>query len=154
VKAGKAKRKRAMLRNFKVMLVVLVVLVLAGGAYAFAAANDVAPSAAGYSDNTVSGYLVGSIVYDLNKDDPTQIDNIKFTVTPIDSAAPLVSLVKIQTSLVSGKDGWTICSPGTPTLKAVPVTCAFPNPGNPLALADIGKLNIVASSSIDPTPAP
>ncbi len=30
-----------MLRNFKVILVVLVVLVLAGGAYAFAAANTV-----------------------------------------------------------------------------------------------------------------
>jgi hypothetical protein len=141
-----------MLRNFKALLFVLVILVIAGGAYAFAAANTVPDSAAGYKANIVSGYEVASIVYDLNASDPTQVDNIKFTVTPIDEDAPIVALVEVQTSLVVDKDGWTVCTLGAPTGKVTPVTCAYPTLTNALALEDITKLNIVASSSLDPAP--
>jgi hypothetical protein len=57
-----------MLRNFKVLLIVLVVIVIAGSAYAFAATNTVPDSAAGYKANVVHGYTVENIVYDLNPD--------------------------------------------------------------------------------------
>ena len=60
-----------MFRNFKVLLIVLVVIVIAGSAYAFAAANTVPDSAAGYKANVVPGYTVTNIVYDLDATDPT-----------------------------------------------------------------------------------
>ena len=57
-----------MFRNFKVLLIVLVVIVAAAGAYAFAAANTVEDSAAGYKASTVSGYAVTDLVYDLKSE--------------------------------------------------------------------------------------
>ena len=109
-----------MLRNFKVLLIVLVVLVLAGGAYAFAAANSVDKSAAGYTANVVSGYTVSAIVYDLNTDNPTLVDNISFVIAPTTTGDPDAKTSAVCTPTVS------------PTVTAVTA------------------MNIVASSSLDP----
>jgi len=95
-----------MLRNFKVLLLVLAVLVIAGSVYAFAAQNTVADSAAGYKASVVPGYTVTSIVYDLDADNPTTIDAIKFDVAPT-SGTVVASIVKVQTVT----DGpWTDCT--------------------------------------------
>ena len=47
-----------MFRNFKVLLIVLVAIIVAGSAFAFAATNTVADSAAGYKASEVPGYTV------------------------------------------------------------------------------------------------
>ena len=47
-----------MLRNVKFLFVILAVLAIAGSAYAFAAANTVEASAAGYTASVVPGYAV------------------------------------------------------------------------------------------------
>jgi hypothetical protein len=130
-----------MLRNFKVLLIALVILVIAGGAYGFAAANTVDASAAGYKANAVSGYDITSIKYNLNTD-PTLVDTITFTATPHDSTAPVVALVKVQTATGGS---WTDCTFGDPTEKAMPVTCTYTDPT--LTLASVTALNIVASST-------
>ncbi|MDR3576080.1 MAG: hypothetical protein P4L50_19615 [Anaerolineaceae bacterium] len=131
-----------MLRKFKILLIALVILVIAGGAYGFAAANNVDASAAGYSATVVSGYDITNIKYNLNSDTPTLVDTITFTATPHDMSAPVVALVKVQTAT----DGtWKDCTFGDPVDKAMPVTCTYTDPT--LTIASVTALNIVASSS-------
>jgi hypothetical protein len=140
------KREKAMLRNFKVILIVLVVLIIAGGTYAFAAANTVDDSAAGYKANEVPGYSVTDVVYDLNATLPTQVDEITFSISPI-SGDVVAAIVKIQTA---DAGTWKDCTLVAGTAPAMDVTCAYTAPV--LMLADVTALNIVASSSLDPAP--
>ena len=69
-----------MFRNFKVLLTVFVVLVLGASAFAFAAANTVPDTNAGYGASTVSGYVVSDIVYGYNSTDATTLDDVTFTI--------------------------------------------------------------------------
>ena len=131
-----------MFRNFKVLLLVLVVVVIAGSAYAFAAQNTVADSAAGYKASVVPGYTVTSIAYDLNATDPTLVDKITFLAAP--STGTLVAaLAKIQTVTAGA---WTSCVLVAGTAPSMTVTCTTTG----LPIADITALNIVVSSSVDP----
>ena len=133
-----------MLHNLKVVLIALVVISIAGGAYAFAAQNTVPNSAGGYAASTVSGYTVSNIVYDLDATDPTVVDAITFSIAP-SSGSAAAALVKIQTA-----DGgvWTDCSLTAGTPPAMNVTCTFGS----LPLEDVTALNVVASSTTDPAP--
>ncbi len=133
-----------MFRNFKVLLIVLVVIVIAGSAYAFAATNTVPDSNAGYGDSTVSGYTVSDIVYNYNATAPTTLDSISFVLTSDGSSNAQKPEVQISTTAgitdadfatstcaVSGTAPWT-------------ATCTFDTPIN---VADVVKLNVLASSS-------
>ena len=134
-----------MFRNIKVLLFVLATLVIAGSTYAFAAQNTVASSAAGYKASTVPGYSVTNIVYDLDDTDPTLVDAITFDIAP-SSGSAAAALVKIQTA---NGGSWTDCSlSGSGATRAA--TCTFGS----LQLDAVTALNIVASSSVDPTPGP
>jgi hypothetical protein len=57
---GEATRRKAMLRNFKVLLIGLVVIVIASSAYAVAAANTVLATKAGDGSGAISGYTVSA----------------------------------------------------------------------------------------------
>jgi hypothetical protein len=132
-----------MLRNFKVLLAVLAVIVIAGSAYAFAAANTVPATNAGYVASVVSGYTVDNIVYDLDDDIPTNVAKITFDINP-DSSGNKAAFVQIQTTA----SGWTTCNVSSATDKEVHAVCT---PASTLALADVIKLNVVASESSNPT---
>ena len=95
-----------MFRNFKVLLFALAIVIIAGGAYAFAATNTVPDSAAGYKANVVPGYTVTGIVYDLDAADPTLVDAIKFAVAP-SSGTVVAAIVKVQTA---DAGAWTVCT--------------------------------------------
>jgi hypothetical protein len=133
-----------MFRNFKVLLIALVVIAVAGSAYAFAASNTVADSAAGYKANTVPGYTVTNIVYDLDVTDPTLVDEITFDISP-SSGTVVAAIVKVQTE---NAGTWTDCTLAAGVAPEMNVTCTF----GALALEEVTALNIVASSSADPAP--
>ena len=92
-----------MLRNFKVLLVVLVIIVIAGSAYAFAGANTVtAPTKAGEGSAVVSGYTITDVVYAFNATDPTKIDTVTLTTSA------LATVVKVK--LVAEGGTWYACT--------------------------------------------
>jgi spermidine/putrescine-binding protein len=132
-----------MLRNFKVLLALLAVIVIAGSAYAFAAANTVPATNAGYVASVVSGYTVDNIVYDLDDDTPTNVAKITFDINP-DSSGNKAAFVQIQTT-TGGT--WTTCNVSSATDKEVHAVCT---PASTLAIADVIKLNVVASESSNP----
>ena len=131
-----------MFRNFKVLLALLTVLVIAASAYAFAASNTIEDSAGGYAAKVVPGYTVTNIVYDLDATDPTLVDAITFDIAP-SSGTVVAALVKLQTA--SG-GSWTDCTLGTASGASRPVTCTYGS----LQLVNVTALNIVASSTTDP----
>jgi archaellin len=131
-----------MLRNFKVLLAVFAVIVIAGSAYAFAAANTVPATNAGYAASEVSGYTVDSIVYDLNDTNPTAIAKITFDINP-STGSEVAKFVRIQTA-TSGS--WTTCTLVAGTAPEIHVTCT-----TTVDLDDVTALNVVASSSLNPT---
>jgi hypothetical protein len=124
-----------MARTFKVMLVALVILVLAGSAYAFAASLTINGSTSvGTGQSVVNGFTVSDIVYNLSTDkmDVTSIEfNIAGTTDP--------DVVQIQTA--TGGTWKTDCELGTKVLTKTPVTCTY---GTPIQLADVTALNVYA----------
>jgi hypothetical protein len=139
---GTAKWRKAMFRNFKVLLLVLAILVIAGSAYAFAASNTVPASAGGYAGTTVPGYTVTNLVYDLDSADPSIVDAITFDISPTSGSSAAV-VVKVQTA---AGGAWTNCTLVAGVAPAKSATCTYGS----LALADVTALNIVASSTTDP----
>jgi phosphate/sulfate permease len=135
-----------MVRNFKRAITVLVVLILAASTFAFAAANTTVPSAVGYLAKVVDGYAVTNIVYDLTTADPTTVDGIRFTITPIDG--DVLNAARVVRVQYAGGGSWKLCTltPGVPPIVAV--VCDYS--AAPVAANAITALNIVASSSLDP----
>lgn len=69
-----------MFRSSKSFVMVLMVLVFATAAFAFAASNTVPASYAGEGASVTSGYTVTSVVYTLNTTTPSNIDSVAFTL--------------------------------------------------------------------------
>lgn len=120
-----------MLRNLKVMFVVMFVVVLAVGAYAFAAANTVPTSKAGAGSGVISGYTITNIDYNLNATDPTVLDSVDLTL----SAA--ATTVKIK--LVAAGSTWYNCT----VVLANDWTCDTTVPA--ISLSTVDQLDVVAA---------
>jgi hypothetical protein len=78
-----------MFRSSKLFVVVLVVLVFATAAFAFAAANTMPVTYAGEGSSVTSGYTVSAVVYNLNTTTPSNIDSVTFS---LNAAATNVSI--------------------------------------------------------------
>ena len=102
-------------RSLKVASVLLIVLVLSMGIYAFAAANTVPASSAGDGSGAISGYTVTLIHYNLNATNPGNVDSVTFTL----SAAPVSGgTVKIT---LDGTN-WYTCTNVTTAVTCVTTT--------------------------------
>jgi hypothetical protein len=130
-------RSKAMFRNFKVLLFVLVVIVIAGSAYAFAAANTIEASSVGSGASTVSGYSITNVEYNFATNDPTQVSSIEFD---LDKAAGTV-MIQLDSTAVTGDTDWDWAPCTVSTLH---VTCT---PTGTLLTSAIKNLNVAASSN-------
>jgi len=102
-------------RSLKLATVLLIVLVLSMGIYAFAAANTVPASSAGDGSGAISGYTVTLIHYNLNATNPGNVDSVTFTL----SAAPVSGgTVKIT---LDGTN-WYTCTNVTTAVTCVTTT--------------------------------
>jgi len=113
-----------LLSPMRLVLVAVVAAVVAGGAYAFTAANTVPASNAGSGSGTVSGYTVTNLHYSLNSSTPNNIDSLTFTISP---AIPNTGSgkVNVQAALTSGGPSNYTCSTDT---AGTTVTCATTSP--------------------------
>jgi hypothetical protein len=123
-----------MLRNFKVLFVVIVVVILSAATYAFAAANTVPDTKAGDGTGTVSGYTVTDVVYTLNATTPTTLDSVSFDL----GAAAATGKVKAQ--LVATTGTWYTCT-------QVGVTTVWTCDTTGLTASSIDQLRVVAASN-------
>jgi hypothetical protein len=105
-----------MFRSSKLFIMVLVVLVFATSAFAFAASNTMpTPGFAGEGVTVTGGYTVSNVVYTLNGTTPSNIDSVKFD---LDNPATTVKVRLVSPAgsyygcTVSGST-WTCLTPGT-----------------------------------------
>ena len=76
-------------RMFRSVIIMIVALVFASTAYALAASNTLADAGkAGDGNNTVSGYTVVGVTYNLNTTNPSLIASVEFD---LDAAASMYS---------------------------------------------------------------
>jgi len=114
-------RRNRFIRTIGVMLLLFV---LATAMYAFTALNTVEGSKAGIGDGAITGYTVSNISYDLDADDPSQIEGVSFTLNaPAGSAYARITFGEWEQctalpSLVSSQSNWT-CAVSGSTLAAV-----------------------------------
>jgi hypothetical protein len=95
------------LRHFAALLLALIFAV---SAYAFAAANTVPSSGAGDGSATISGYTITNVTYDTNTDsNPGTIDQVSFDLTPNAGAG---AATEVYVKLVNAGGSWYTCSAG------------------------------------------
>jgi hypothetical protein len=106
----------------RLVLVAVIAVVIAGGAYAFTSANTVPPSNVGAGAGVVSGYTITNLHYVLDATTPADIDSLTFTVSPV---IPTTGTVTIQAALSTGGPTNYTC---TTDLTGATVTCPTVTP--------------------------
>ena len=128
-------------RVSKVRLVValVVAIAIAGGTYAFTAANTVPATNAGAGTGTVSGYTVTSVHYTLNATTPANIDSTTFNVSPTIPSTGQGKVV-VQAGLTTGGPNSYTC---TTNVAGDTVTCPTTSPQ--LTADKLSSLTVVAA---------
>jgi hypothetical protein len=112
---------------------------IAGGAYAYTAANTVPTSNAGAGSGTVSGYTVSNLHYTLNSSTPANIDSLTFTVSPVIPSTGS-GHVSVQAALTTGGPNNYTCTTNT---AGDTVTCATTSPQ--LTADKLSSVTVVAA---------
>jgi hypothetical protein len=109
----------------------VLILILAAAVYGFANSNTVPASYAGDGQNTISGYTVTGLSYDIYGDsDPTDIDGIDFTLS--------ANAGQVYVSF-DGGTSWEDCSPVAPTTS---ISCTL---GTSVTVLSATQLRIIAA---------
>lgn len=117
-------------RRLRYLLVAILAVLVAVGAYAFTATNTVGNSAVGSGSQTISGYDITNISYHLNATDPSKLDSVTFAMTPTTA-----TVVKIR---LTAAGSWYTCANS-----AGSVTCDTTSPQADPASPD--SLTVVAT---------
>ena len=122
-----------MLKSKRIRLIVVLVVVLlsAIGAYAFTASNTVPATQAGAGSGAITGYTISSVAYTLNSD-PTKIDAVTFAISPASAGT-------VKAQLVTGGT-WYDCANSSGS-----VSCDT-TVGTQATVAPANSLSVVATS--------
>lgn len=113
--------KRKPLVRAMIVTVILVATAAIVLSQAFIASNTVPTSNAGSGSNTVSGYTVSNIDYNLNATGAEDIDSVEFDLSPTNADTAVIKLDAQQYSctLVAGH---ATCDTTSPQATVTPVT--------------------------------
>lgn len=128
-----------LLTPMRLLLALVAAGAIAGGAYAFTAANTVPPSTAGAGSAPVSGYTVTNIHYSLNATTPANVDSLTFTISPSIPSTGSGKVI-VQAALTTGGPNNYACSTDT---TGSTVTCATTSPQ--LTADKLSSLTVVAA---------
>jgi hypothetical protein len=122
--------KASRMRRRALLISAALAVVLSIGGYAFTASNTVPNASLGQGSNTISGYTVSSVAYNLNAANPANLDSVSFTIAPTTATSFKVQLAAAGT--------WYSC-----INTAGSVSCATTSPQATALIAT--ALNVVAS---------
>lgn len=121
--------------------ILLAVLVIGGGAYAFTQSNTFSASqggVAGSGSGNIAGYTVGPPSYTLLASDPTKIQSFSFTLSTVTASTT------VKAGVVNGQYANT-CSLGAIVAGSATVTCSYNSGSEPLVSAAV-SLTVVAAN--------
>jgi hypothetical protein len=110
--------------HIKLLVAVVAAAAVAGGAYAFTAANTVPATTAGAGSGVVSGYTVSALHYNLNATTPSNIDSLTFTIAPVVPNTGSGKVLIQATLSTGGPNNYTCSTDAT----GATVTCATTTP--------------------------
>jgi hypothetical protein len=119
-------------RTFKALLAVMTVMIIAGAAYAFAAANTVPATKAGDGLGVISGYTVTNVQYTLNGTDPSTLDSVSFDLG--------AAATQVQVQLVATTGSFYACTEVGATTVWTCDTTGF-------AIVTADQLRVIATSN-------
>jgi hypothetical protein len=122
--------KARRMRRQALLLSAVVAVALSISGYAFTASNTVPNATLGQGANTISGYTLSSVAYNLDATTPSNLDSVSFTIAPTTATSVKAQLAPAGT--------WYAC-----TNVSGAVTCATTSPQATAAAAT--ALNVVAS---------
>ena len=79
--------------HIRLLLLLVLVVLAATGAYVFTASNTVPGTNAGAGSGVISGYTISSVAYNLNASNPNNIDTTTFTIAPTSAGTVKIQLV-------------------------------------------------------------
>jgi hypothetical protein len=88
--------------HIRLLIVVVLVVLAATGAYVFTASNTVPNTSAGSGSGVISGYTISNVAYNLHAANPNNIDTVTFDIAPTTAGT-----VKIQ---LLGGGTWYDCT--------------------------------------------
>jgi hypothetical protein len=88
--------------HLRLLIVAVLVVLAATGAYVFTASNTVPNTNAGSGSGSISGYTISNVAYNVNATNPNNIDTVTFSIAPTAAAT-----VKIQ---LLGGGTWYDCT--------------------------------------------
>lgn len=106
----------------KVVALLAVATVVAGGSFAFTASNTVAVTPAGESESAaISGYTSTNNVWTLDSADATKIQKVEFDLNPVTANTKVYAGADNSTTIA-----WsTLCTQGAITAGTAHETCTF-----------------------------
>jgi len=117
--------------HLRLLILVILIVLAATGAYVFTASNTVPNTNAGSGSGTISGYTISNVAYNLNATNPDDIDTVTFTIAPTAAAT-----VKIQ--VVNGGTWYSCTNTGS-------VSCDT-TVGTQATVAPADQLTVVATT--------
>ena len=149
-----------MFRNAKRFTAILLVLILAASTYAFAAANTITASNAGYATSKLSGWAISNIAYDFNRGaNPVTVVGVVFRMTTLDAvpsaaSTPVAVYINLTSNTVGPVAGaWTpVADCGSIVVLVADtswtVTCALTTP---ITVTNVISFDVLSSTAADPT---
>jgi hypothetical protein len=121
--------------------VAIVLAAFAIGGAVFTAANTVPDSTAGEGSNTVSGYTITDIVYNLNAVDPRDVDTITYVATA-DNASLVAVLPNLKSNFETLPGVWYTCTRTGGVAPAHDISCDT-TVGAQLTVVNITRFDII-----------
>src|SRR5579864_8168388 len=85
------------MRGQALLVSAVMAVALSIGGYAFTASNTVPNATLGQGSNTISGYTVSSVAYNLDGTTPSNVDSVAFTISPTTATSVKVQLAAAGT---------------------------------------------------------
>jgi hypothetical protein len=79
--------------HLRLLIVVVLVVLAATGAYVFTASNTVPATKAGSGSGAITGYTISNVAYNLNATDPNNIDTVTFDIAPTAAGTVKIQLL-------------------------------------------------------------
>jgi uncharacterized protein YchJ len=119
---------RRALRRGPLQMITALAIFAVGGA-AFTAVNTVPQTSAGEGANTISGFTITNITYNLDPANPSNITSVDFTATA-NNGDGVNTALSIYSEFVNGSGDWYLCTRGGGVPPAHDITCDT-SPANP-----------------------
>jgi hypothetical protein len=113
-------------------------LVIVGRA-AFAAANTIPVSSAGYASKAVSGFTITAIDYNMNATDPRNLDTVTFTATADNGDTGTALTIRVRFN--SATTDWYTCSRTGGVAPAHNISCTVDGTGTPAVQLTVANAN-------------